>query len=456
MFLLGCSLLWLLVGGFLALISSIKLLVPGFLAGQSWLTYGRVYPAALNSLVYGFAFQAAIAVSLWLLVRLGRVALLGKKGIIWGAFFWNVSVKLGVIGILVGSSTGHSMLEMPGFVSPLLFLSYCLMGGWALVTFHFRQERQVYVSQWYLVAALFWFPWIFTATQSLLVFNPVRGALQAVISGWYSHTVFSLWLVPIGLAILFYFIPKLAGRPLHSRYLAMFGFWTYACFAGWGGVHAGAPVPRWISSVCIVGGMMMVLPLIAVAMNWCLTVRGAPLPERDRVFGFIRFGAIAFIAASLLDIISSFRMVGVVTDLTVFSMGLSSLYLYGFFGMTVLGAVYYLVPKVTESEWPSDKLARFHYIGSMVGILVLVISLVAGGMVQGARINTPAVPFVKAIHATVPFLLFSTLGGLLLLAANVAFFMNFVRLAVNCCCSCCFSKQRSSVRTEPAALGANL
>lgn len=438
------------------MISSIKLHGPGFLSGQSWLTYGRVYPAAINSLLYGFAFQAAIAVSLWLLARLGRVELMGKKGILWGAFFWNVSVKLGVLGILAGASTGHSMLEMPGFVSPLLFVSYCLMGGWALITFHFRQERQMYVSQWYLAAGLFWFPWIFTAAQSLLVFNPVRGALQAVISGWYAHTVFSLWLVPVGLATLFYFIPKLAGRPLHSRYLAMFGFWTYACFAGWGGVHAGAPVPRWISSVCIVGGLMMVLPLMAVAMNWHLTARDAKLPENDRVFGFIQFGAIAYIAASLLDIGSSFRAVGEVTDLTVFSMGVNSLYLYGFFGMTISGAVYYLVPKITNTDWPSAKLVRFHYLGSIVGILLLVIALLAGGIVQGVRINNPSVPFVNAILSTVPFLGLSTLGGLLVLAANAAFFLNLARLAVNCCRSCCFSAQQSSARTETAAAGANL
>lgn len=456
MFLIACSLVWLVAGGFLSLISSIKLHAPGFLSQSSWLTYGRVYPAAMNALWYGFAFQAAMAVSLWLMCRLGRAELMGGKGILLGAFFWNVAVKLGVLGILAGASTGHSMLEMPGYVSPLLFVSYCLMGVWALVTFHFRQERQLYVSQWYLVGALFCFPWIFTAAQLLLVFHPVRGTLQAVVSGWYGHALITLWAVPIGLAVLFYFIPKLFGRQLHSRHLAAFGFWTLAAFGGWGGMHAGAPVPRWISSVSIAGGMMMILPLIAVALNWHLTARGAKGPENNQVFRFVQFGAIAFFAASLLDIGGSFRVIGEVTDLTVFTTGVKALYLYGFFGMTIAGAIYYLAPKITGCDWPSDQLAKLHYLGSVVGILVLVLGLVAGGILQGVRINNPEIPFVEAIRSTIPFLGLSTLGGLLLLAANLAFLVNVIRLLALCCCTNCFASNRSPAGSGPAAAGANL
>jgi len=145
-----------------------------------------------------------------------------------------------------------------------------------------------------------------------------------------------------------------------------------------------------------------------------------------------------------------------VTDLTVFTTGVKALYLYGFFGMTIAGAIYYLAPKITGCDWPSDQLAKLHYLGSVVGILVLVLALVAGGIVQGVRINNPEIPFVEAIRSTIPFLGLSTLGGLFLLAANMAFLVNVIRLLALCCCANCFASNRSSAGSEPAAAGANL
>lgn len=457
MFLLTWALAWLVGGGILAVVSSIKLHGPGFLAGSAWLTYGRVQPASIHALLYGFGFQAAIAVGLWMIARLGQAELMGRKGILLGGAFWNLGVCLGVFGILGGAGTGHPMLEMPGFVSPLLLVSYSLMGVWALITLHFRQVRSLYVSQWYLLAALFWFPWIFIAAQSSLVFHPVRGALQFVISSWYGHAVVALWLVPVALAVLFYFIPKLLGRPLHSKHLATFGFWTMALFAGWGGVQAGAPVPRWISSVCIVGGGLMLLPLIAVGMNWWFTARGAKPAQGDFVWGFIRFAAVAFFAAMLLDIGGRTRVIGEVTDLTVFSSGVYALYFYGVFGMSIAGAVYYLVPKITQTEWPSAQLIRWHYLGSMVGTVLITAALVVGGVIQGLRLNNADIAFVDALAKTVPFLGLSTLGGLILVAANVAFLLNLVRLLTVCCrCCCCLPWNGTANGNKAAAVGANL
>src|SRR5712692_7160522 len=194
---------------------------PGFLNGSAWMTYGRINPAAMNALLYGFASQAGLGVALWLLCRLGRVGLCCQGPLLIAGVFWNLGVAAGIFGILAGGSTGFQWLEMPRYASPILFAAYALIGLCAVITFHARRERPLYVSQWYLLAALFWFPWIYSAANYLLVFRPARGVMQAVVNAWFTNNFLGLWLAPVGLGAIFYFIPKLTGRPLHSRPLAV-------------------------------------------------------------------------------------------------------------------------------------------------------------------------------------------------------------------------------------------
>ena len=97
---------------------------------------------------------------------------------------------------------------------------------WGVLTFHQRRERQLYVSQWFLFAALFWFPWIYSTANLLLLGFRARGMAQAVIAWWYSDNLLVVWLGLVGLAAIFYFVPKLTSRELHSRYLAL---WPSGC-----------------------------------------------------------------------------------------------------------------------------------------------------------------------------------------------------------------------------------
>ena len=73
----------------------------------------------------------------------------------------------------------------------------------------------------------------FSTANLLLLIEPVRGVLQAAISSWFVNCLTVLWLTPVGLGAIFYFIPKVTGRPLHSHYLGLFGFWLLAIFGGW-------------------------------------------------------------------------------------------------------------------------------------------------------------------------------------------------------------------------------
>jgi cytochrome c oxidase cbb3-type subunit 1 len=424
---------WFALAALLLLISSIKLHGPGFLADAAWLTLGRVRPAAMNALVYGFACQAALALAVWLVCRLGRVRLEGGPAILIACAAWNVAVFAGIVAILAGASTGFQWLEMPVFVAPLLFVAWAAIGGWALLTLARRAEKALYVSQWYVLAALFCFPWIYSAANLLLHWMPVRGVMQAVVGAWFRGNLLDLCLTSAGLAATFYFLPKLTGRPLYSDGLAKFGFWTLVVFGCWTGLTQllGGPVPAWMLSASIAANGILLAAILAVGMNWYRTLcgsSGCAVAFQDTSLRYIVFGAACYLLASLEAVLLGTRSVSVVTRFTYVETARTLLVLLGFFGMTALGAIHFIVPRLLQSAWPSARLVRVNFLCTAVGSALIFLALTAAGLVQGFKLNDPPVPVVDAIKATTPFLGLATLGFLLVLAGQVAFLVNFGRL----------------------------
>ncbi len=438
LFLFACAAFWVVTASVFALIASLKLHAPNLLADCPWFTYGRVQAAQMNALIYGFAGQAALGVALWMIARLGRTLLVQPGYVVVGVIFWNAGVKLGILGILIGDTTGYEWLEMPAYASPILFVACVIIGVCALLTFHQRNEPTLYVSQWFLLAALFWFPWIYSTANLLLVFFPVRGVLQASINWWYVGSLSGIWFGFIGLAAVFYFLPRLTGRPLYSNPLAMVAFWTLALLGGWGGIHHGAPLPAWIPSLSTVFTVLTLIPLLAIAINWNKTLAGRSVNRKESLpLRFILFGAVAYLLAGALSIADSLPQVSQSTHFTFFTTARSQLLLCGFFGMTMFGAIYYIVPLLTQSEWPSAKWANRHFTLAALGIALYVASLALGGVFQGRALNDPNKSFLDALRIGLVFFRVSTLGDVLMMAGNGLLALNLGVWLVRCCRACC-------------------
>ena len=424
----GCGLLWLLLGTLLAIVTSWKLHNPELMSNYGWLTFGRVRPAHLNTVVYGFATETAIGVALWLMCRLCRTPLLYQWIIMLAAAFWNIGLTIGVGAILAGDSTGIEWLEMPSYASPILFFGYALIGVWGIITFRFRRERHLYVSQWYLLAALLWFPWLYSSANIMLVAAPVRGTVQAAVNWWFAHNVLGLWFTPIGLAAIYYFIPKVIGRPIHSYHLSVLGFWSLALFYNWNGMHhlVGGPMPAWLITVSIVASVMMTIPVTTVAINHHLTMVGHfRKMKHSPTLRFIVFGGMSYTAASIQGVFSALRSVSEVTHFTHHTIAHAHVGMYAFFAMTMFGAMYYIVPRLTRREWPSANLIYVHFWGTALGIVLYVVPLSFGGILQGIAMNNPDIPFLDVVRLTLPYLEIRTWSGVLLGVGHVAFFINF-------------------------------
>jgi cytochrome c oxidase cbb3-type subunit 1 len=426
------SLFWLLVGSLLAIIASTKLHWPGFTLNTPYDTFGRVRPAHLNTVAYGWATNAGIAVSLWLLARLSRNILRGKWILVTAACTLNLGVLAGTIGILAGYGTAIEWLEFPAYAPPIIAGSLAVIVAVSLTTFLRRREPHVYVSQWYIFAAFFWFPWLYTVANLLLTFAPVRGVVGASVNWWYGHNALGLWFTPIGLGAAYYLIPKVIGRPIHSYYLSIVGFWSLGLFYNWLGIHhlIGGPLPAWMQTASIVASVLMVIPVVAVAFNHHLTMMGYWHVLRDSpTLRFVVFGAMSYTLASVQGSLEAIRDFNVVVHFTHYTVGHAHLGLYAFFSMVMFGSLYYIVPRLTGTEWYNRRLISLHFWSTAIGITLYVLALSIGGWKQGWLMQHPREPgyeFIQTVLTTKPYLFLRTVGGTLMTLGHVVFTLLFV------------------------------
>ncbi len=422
--LLGSGLVWLVVSGVLALISSVQLHTPGFLAGCAWLTYGHTQALQETAFVYGWLANAGLALGLWVLARLGGESLRAGNWITVGTLFWNLGVTLGLVGIMAGDSTGHGLFQLPRYVQPLLLVAYGAIAVAGVLAWSGRRSESTFAAQWYVFAALFLFPWLFSVAQVTLLWVPVRGVLQAVTAGWYAQGAFTLWLAPLALAVAYYVVPKVTGRVLPAYQFASLGFWTLIVVGSWtGGRHLiGGPAPVWISSLAITSCSLLVFHYLIVLLN----LRGA-IGGGGTVLNLMSFGLLAYVLGGFADAFTSIRGFAVITQFTFFTQAQQQLALYGGISMLLFGALYFALPRLTGKAWSSRALISGHATLAVVGVLLLVISLAGAGWIQGHKLLNPDSKFSDIALATRPWLLAATAAQALLLIGNLILVVNFLQ-----------------------------
>jgi len=434
LFAFACAIFWLLAGSLLGLASAWKLTCPWLLDGIPWLTFGRLRPAHLCAVAYGWASLSGIGAGLWMTARLCRIPTIEPRLITVSICLWNLGLTTGLLGILTGGGNSREWLEMPGYASHILIAAFLLLAGWMLAMFFKRAPVAPYISEYYLLAALLWFPWIYATANMLLVWRPVPGPAQPAVHWWFVQNFYSLWIVPLGLAAAFYLIPKILGVPLHSKRLASLGFWSLAALAAWStGQHMiGGPLPSWMAPAATAAGILSLVPVATVAANLHLTMRG----HFDRLLTspslrFTVFGAVAYTATALPGTLLALPSFNAVAHFTDFTIGHSHLGMYAFFSMVMFGAIYFIAPRLTGGEWPSAPLIRWHFRLSASGIVLMVMALSLGGLLQGLALADPDAAFKTSVAFASPFRWIRGLAGFLLLAGHVLFAWHFVRMLVS-------------------------
>jgi len=433
---IGSALVWLLIAGLLRWLVSIEALFPAAFGAIAGLSYGRIEAASRMAALFGWAALAGYGVALWLLARLGGIAVphWGRSLLPAAAVAWNAALLAGMAGILGGVSTGVAGWELPFRAGGVLVAAQVLLALFGAFLFVARRSGALYVSQAYLLAALVSFPVICGLSEGVLaagVANP--GAAQAAALAWSVGALFGLWLIPLGLGILYYFLPKVLGRPVESGGTAWFGFWSLMLVGGWSGASrlTGGTAPAWVASAGIAAHIALLVPAVAVAVNLFPLLRGQLGSLALAASPVLRCAVVAltaFVGFHVEGFLTGFRSVGDLVRFTYWEEARAGVSLDLFAAMALFGAIYFIAPRLADWEWPSLRLIRLHFWGACLGAALLAGALAMGGLIEGLGLADAQVPFAAIISLTRPFLWVRSAALLIMLLAHAAFALHFARL----------------------------
>ena len=426
LFFIVTATLWLVLGSILGLLVSIKLHAPEFLGAEALLTFGKLRPLHLNIITYGWLSPAALAVSMWLVPRLTKVPLQNIKTLYAAGVIWNIGVILGCIGLLFGYNDGLEWLEFWWPTKILLAVAGAMIAIPLFRTIYLSKEKHLYVTMWYTICALIWFPVLFVIANSHFIHSGVE---QAIANWWFAHNVLGLWVTPLGLGIIYYLLPKITGHPIFSYQLSLFGFWGLALFYSQVGMHhlLGGPIPTWLGNLSVVMSVGMIIPVTTVAINHHVsTYRYFHVLKDSVVLRFIVFGAMSYTVSSIQGSLHSLRTFNYTTHFTHWTVSHAHLGLYGFTTMVLFGGIYFALPRLVGRDFKHPQLLNLHFWCAAIGIIIYAVGLGIGGFLQGLELRNTQGTFEHSVSLTIPYLVTRSVGGTLMLLSHCLMLYNVI------------------------------
>ncbi len=396
------------------------LIAPDFMANIGWLQFGRIRPIHVNLVLFGFVTPGLLAAAFYYVPRLMRTRLFSESLGLANAVLWNLTIAAGVVGLSAGHTQAREYAELIWPVDIMIAVNFLLVFINLIMTVRSRKEPILYVSVWYACAAV-----VLTGTTYCLgniIWKPDTGALvgipDAIILWFYGHNIFGLLLTPLSLGVAYYVIPKVTRNPLYSHTLSLLGFWGLLVVYTHIGTHhlLQVPVPTWLKVVAIVDSVGMVIPVMVFLINIWYTAKGK-LGEIHADIGgkFVFTGTIMYFFVSIQGSMMALPQVQRVTHFNNWVVGHAHVGVLGFAGMTALGGLYYILPRITAKPLYSRFLADLQYWLVLVGVGGFTIVLTIVGLIQGnAWLNgetvyrvLPEIHLYYILRAAIGFLVMS-------------------------------------------------
>jgi cytochrome c oxidase cbb3-type subunit 1 len=267
-----------------------------------------------------------------------------------------------------------------------------------------------------MLAALISFPWLLAGGSILLASHRLPGSnvMQGLLAAWYVHGLYTLWLAPIGLGILYYLIPKLSAGPLRFSGKAQLAFWTWIVFAPWTAVHdlVGGPFPTETVTLGLILSGLIFLPVALIGVSLIpSSLAGEEKRHGGVVLPFLTLAAVMFVVAGISEQLLSIRGTNELLRFTMFRECNGFLWIYGFSSFAIFGGMYYAVPRLIDFGWRSSFLIRLHYYACVYGILLVIAMLGFGGVMQGLTLENrdPQVTMATIVQVTISFHIAATM-----------------------------------------------
>ncbi|HIH43811.1 MAG TPA: cytochrome-c oxidase [Candidatus Methanoperedenaceae archaeon] len=409
------SIFWLVIFTTFGFIVAVKFFAPEFLGDTSFLTFGRVRPMHVNGVTFGFLSTGLIGISYYIIPRLCGNKLYSETLGKITAVLWNLAIASGTVLLALGYTQAREYAEYIWVIDVAILLTLLLIGYNIFQTIARRTERKLYTSVWYIMGTFLTFPLVYFVGN--VMWHPETGSLQgavdAVFNWFYGHNVLGLWFTTLGIAAWYYFIPIIIRRPLYSHLLSIIGFFSIVfVYTGVGGHHLlQAPIPEWLKTVAVVNSGLMMIPVLAFITNVGLTMRGSWNSIVEKVpLRFMFIGAFFYFLVSAQGTFQALRETNMFLHFGQWPVGHAHLALLGCFGFLVMGAIYYLIPRITGKEIYSQRLMNYHFWFTILGFILFFASMTNMGLIQSSAWSRNIGVAILLLQLK-PFFIVRALGG---------------------------------------------
>ena len=430
---IALSMVWAAVGFFVGDWVAWLMVDPGLTFDAAWASYGRLRPVHTTAVIFGFGGNALIATSFYVMQRTSRARLPDQLSPLFVLFGYNLFCLLAVTGYLLGITQSKEYAEPEWYADIWLVIVWVTYFVVYLRTLARRQEPHIYVANWYymafiLVVAMLHIvnnlsvPVSFGSAKSFSLFSGVQDAMT---QWWYGHNAVAFFLTAGFLGMMYYFLPKRAGRPLFSYRLSIISFWGITFLYMWAGSHHlhYTALPQWVQTLGMTFSVMLLVPSWASAANALLTLNGAWHRVRDDAT--LRFMMVAVVFYGLSTFEGSFmaiRPVNALSHYTDWTVGHVHAGALGWVAMITFGSIYAVVPWLWKRErMYSAWLVEVHFWLALSGTIIYVIAMWNSGIIQGLMwrtynsSGTLAYSFVDSLIAMHPYYIARAIGGLFFL-----------------------------------------
>ncbi|MFC4654464.1 cytochrome-c oxidase, cbb3-type subunit I [Rheinheimera marina] len=438
------TVLWGIVGMGLGVFIAAQLFWPALNFDTEWLTYSRLRPLHTNAVIFAFGTSALFATSYYVVQRTCQVRLFAEKLAMFTFLGWQAVIIAAIITLPQGigqSSKEYAELEWPiDILIAVVWISYAIVFFGTLIK---RKTSHIYVANWFYggfiitVAALHIVNSMAIPVSMTKSYSIYAGAVDAMVQWWYGHNAVGFLLTAGFLGMMYYFVPKQAGRPVYSYRLSVVHFWALIALYIWAGSHHlhYTALPDWTQSVGMVMSVILFVPSWGGMINGIMTLSGAwHKLKTDPILRFL-IVSLSFYGMSTFEgpmmAIKSVNALSHYTDWTVGHVHSGAL---GWVAMVSIGAIYHVIPNVfNQGRMYSIKLINTHFWLHTVGVVLYVVAMWISGIMQGMMwraVNTDGTltySFVQGLEASYPFYLMRFIGGCFVVIGMLVMAYNVVK-----------------------------
>lgn len=423
---------------------------PDYFSGE-YVHFGKLRPVHVSHVTLLWLLSANVGLFYFIVPRLCGTALFSPKLAYVSIALWWFSLILGTYSFPWGTNFGWEYAELPMWlfgipIKTLFSLAWVLTAINLFATIATRRYIKMYVSLWYIMGTMVWTT--FTWLVGSYAIHWVPGGISRVnVSFFYVHNLVGLVFTPMGLAIAYYALPKLAGVPIYSHRLSMIGFWTIAFVYAWIGAHhiIHGPMSQWLQTTAIVFSIWLFIPVWTVVTNLFATLKDKwDLYNQNPAIRFLEMGVIFYLITCVQGPLMALRNVNEITSKTDWVIGHSHVSLYATFTFFTVAGIYQALPHLTQKPLWSTRLASWHFSISLFGSIFFILPLWVGGFLQGMmwsdwangasyaefHRNLTLRPFLDTVADMRMWWGMRSLGGLVILFANLLFVLNVFNTVV--------------------------